>query len=176
MRATRPQILLGLVAVTLASAACQSTPPVINDIGNAIERGANDVVGAASGVVGPRNMPPPQEGEEEAVTRARDAYDEGKVAYDTSDYIVAVEKFTESFAAAEDITDPQLEAQVQSALHYNLGRAHLKAYELDNDATRLGKAKSELQKYLDANPELPEEERDEVNALIADADAKASQG
>lgn len=172
-RAIPVKVRLSLVAAVLAVAGCQSTPPVITDIGNAIDRGATNAVDAASNVVSPRSLPPPTEGEEEAVTRARDAYEEGKVAYETADYIVAVDKFTESFAAADEISEPDLQTQVKSALYYNLGAAQLYAYDLDGDRTRLGKSKDLLNKYLEANPDMSDEEREEVNALIAKGDAKA---
>ena len=157
------------------AAGCQSTPPVITDIGNAIDRGATKAVGAASNAVAPRSLPPPAEDEEEAVTRVRDAYEEGKLAYETADYIKAVDKFVESFDAAEEITDPELKQQVQSSLYFNMGAAQLYAYDLDGDRTRLGKSKALLQKYLDANPEVSDEERDQVTALMAEADSKANE-
>lgn len=164
---------LQLSALTLSifASACKTTPPILTDIGDAVDRGAKKVVGAFDG----RSLPPPDEGEEEAVTRAREAYDAGKLAYQTAQYIDAVDRFLESFAAAEEIEDAELKAQVQSSLYYNLGSAQLKAYDLDKDQTRLGQAKALLQNYLDSDPGLSDEERDQALALMQEADDTLAQ-
>jgi len=121
------------------------------------------------------DLPPPEDGEEEAVTRAREAFEAGKLAYQTADYIVAVEKFTESFGAVDEIEDAERKLQVQSSLYYNLGAANLYAYDLDSDRTRLGKCKALLQKYLDSRLDLSDEERGQVTALMDEADAKLAE-
>lgn len=168
-----PRALAGLLLAGVMG--CKATGEVLTDIGDAVDRGAQEVVAAAANVAGPRNLPPPQANEEEAATRARKAYDAGNLAYRTSDYIVAVERFLESFAAAEEIEDPELKAQVQSTLYYNLGAAQLYAYDIDGDRTRLVKSKSLLQKYLDSGAAEAAEDREQAMALMAEADAKLAE-
>ena len=158
------------VGALLCVAACSGA--VINDIGNAVDRGATSVVDSARSVVAPRTLPPPKEGEEEPVTRARAAYEDGKVAYQTADYLGAVDKFTESFATAEEIEDAELKAQVQGALYYNLGAAHLYAYDLDKDSAHLTQSKTLLQKYVDAFPDMSAEDREQASQLMTEADDK----
>jgi len=157
--------LVSLVVVLMSDLGCTTTPPLISDIGDAVDRGAKKVVGAFDG----RPLPPPQQSEEEAVTRAREAYEAGKLAYQTADYLDALDHFREAFAAAEEIEDPELGRQVQSSLYYNLGSTHLRAYDLDGDQTHLAQAKVLLQRYLDSDPELTEEDRAQANGLIQEA-------
>ena len=106
------------------------------------------------------------------MTDAREAYEAGKVAYQTARYIEAVDKFQESFEHSVGIEDEQLKAQVQSSLYYNLGQAHIQAYELDKDPIRLKQAKALLQNHLDSDPGLSDEDRDQARALMDEADAK----
>ncbi len=162
---------VSLVAVLAGSLGCKTTPPLIEDIGDAVDRGAQKVMGAFDG----RELPPPQESEEEAVTRAREAYDAGKLAYQMAEYIEALDHFRKAFAAAEEIEDAELKAQVQSSLYYNLGSTHLRAYDLDGDRTHLAQTKALLQNYLDANPELSEDERAEATGLMDKADQKLAE-
>ncbi len=163
---SRRSRLVPLAAVLASNLGCKTTPPVIADIGDAVDRGAKQVVGAFDG----RSLPPPQDNEEDAVTRAREAYDAGKLAYQTAQYLDALDRFQESFAAAEEIEDPELKAQVQSSLYYNLGSTHLRAYDLDNDRTHLVQAKVLLQSYLDSGLELTDQERAQAAELMDKAD------
>ncbi|MCA9652127.1 MAG: hypothetical protein KC501_19590 [Myxococcales bacterium] len=169
--ASRPGRLVLLVVVLGGGVGCKTTPPLITDIGNAVDRGAKKVVAAFDG----RSLPPPQESEEEAATRARDAYEAGKLAYQTAQYLEALDRFHESFAAAEEIEDPELKAQVQSSLYYNLGSTHIRAYDLDGDRTHLAQAKVLLQSYLDSTPEPTEEERAQAQNLMDEADRKLAE-
>ncbi|MCX4242623.1 hypothetical protein [Paraliomyxa miuraensis] len=150
---------------------CKSTPPLFTEIGDAVDRGAQKVVGVFDG----RSLPPPQESEEEAVSRAREAYEAGKLAYQTARYLDALDHFLESFSAAEEIEDAELKAQIQSSLYYNLGSTHLRAFELDDDRTHLVQAKALLQNYLGSTPEPTEEEREQALALMDTADQKLAE-
>jgi len=171
------RISLAIAITALATVVgCKTTPPLLTDIGDAVDRGAKKVVDAAQRAVGPQgSLPPPVEGEEDAIKKAREAFDAGKLAYQTAEYVEAVEKFRESFAAAEEIEDVDLRAQVQASLYYNLGQAHLRAYEIDKDRTRLTQAAALLQNHLDASPELTDEEREQAEGLIAEAKAKLAE-
>lgn len=163
--------LLPLAAVLLLCLGCKTTPPLLVDIGDAVDRGAKKIAAAFDG----RSLPPPEDSEEEAVTRAREAYEAGKVAYQTAEYFEALDRFQESFAAAEQIEDPELKIQVQSSLYYNLGSTHLRAYELDADRAHLAQAKALLQNYLDSDPELTEQEREQAQGLMDEADDKLAE-
>jgi hypothetical protein len=46
-------------------------------------------------------------------------------------------QFPESSAAGDEITDPDLQLQVKSSLYYDLGAAHLFAYDLGGFSRRL---------------------------------------
>jgi tetratricopeptide (TPR) repeat protein len=145
----------------------------LQSIGDAIDNTTKRAVSEVQDVFSPpRALPPAQAGEPQAVTDAREAYEAGKVAYQTARYIEAVEKFQESFEHSVGIEDEQLKAQVQSSLYYNLGQAHIQAYELDKDAKRLNQAKALLQNHLDSDPGLSDEDREQARALMDEADAK----
>jgi hypothetical protein len=146
---------------------------VIDDIGESVDRGATKVVKAGSNIFdgSTKTPPPPTEGEDPALTASREAYDEGEVAFSLAKYEVALEKFEASFALANDIEDPELRAQVQAVLLFNLAQAHLKSYELDDDATHLTRARDLLRNHLAADPTLSDEERKKVEQLIADVEA-----
>jgi tetratricopeptide (TPR) repeat protein len=146
---------------------------VVNDIGESVDRGATKVVKAGSNLFdgSTKAPPPPTEGEESALTASRKAYDEGKIAFDVAKYEVALEKFEESFALADGIEDADLRAQVQATLFFNLAQAHLKSYELDDDATHLTRARDLLRNHLNADATLGDHERANVEQLIADVEA-----
>lgn len=159
--------------MALVAATGCTTPPILTDIGNAVDDATKKVVNKANEVWDRRqgSLPPPVEGEEEAVKDAREAYNAGKLAYQTAQFIEAVERFLESFTLAEKIEDIDMRAQVQSSLFYNLGQAHIRAYELDGDRTRLTQAKALLTNHLESDPNLSEAERAHTQELIAQADA-----
>lgn len=152
---------------------------LLNDIGDSVDGAATEVVDGTRRVLKLEKKPPrdlPEaEGEvteDPAWIEARKAYDEGKLAYELAEYEKAVDKFTASFVAAADIEDENMRAQVQSTLWFNLGQAHLHAYEVDREPQRLGKAKELLEKYLASDPDMPAEDREQAEALIAEAEAR----
>jgi hypothetical protein len=146
---------------------------VIDDIGESVDRGATKIVKAGSNIFdgSTKSPPPPTEGEESALTASREAYNEGKVAFELAKYETALEKFEASFTLAEGIEDPELRAQVQAILLFNLAQAHLKSYELDGDATHLTRARDLLRNHLATDPTLADEERKNVEQLIAEVEA-----
>lgn len=160
-------------AAIVAAAGCKTTPPALESFGEAVDGATKKVVSAASDTFGRQDsLPPPVEGEEEAIRKSREAYKAGKLAYETAQFIEAVERFLESFALAEDIENGSTRAQVKSTLLYNLGQAHIRAYDLDGDKTRLTQAVALLQSHLDGDPNLSDEEREQARKLIATAEAK----
>ncbi len=150
---------------------------VVNDIGESVDRGSAKVVKAGSNLFSgkPKAPPPPTEGEDEALTASRKAYEEGKTAFDVAEYELALEKFEASFELAEGIEDAELRAQVQATLWFNLAQAHLKSYELDDDAAHLTRARDLLRKYLEADLDLTDDDRASIEQLIADIEDTLAQ-
>ncbi len=167
------------LGLSLAAGGCKNVESFFNDVGNSVDGAATEVVDGTRRVFTGEKRPPRElpeaEGEgaeDEAFVRSREAYDKGKVAYELAEYDEAIEQFSASFVAAEEIEDESMRAIVQSTLHYNLGQAHLHAYDIDRDPTHLHKSKDLLDKYLAANPELSDEDRELTETLKAEADAK----
>ena len=169
-----PRWWFGAFGWTLALAAGCA---VVNDIGDSVDRGTTKVVNAGSNLFSgkPKAPPPPTEGEDEALTTSRQAYEEGKTAFDLAKYELALEKFETSYELAEGIEDPELRGQVQATLWFNLAQAHLKSYELDDDATHLTRARDLLQKYLAADLDLTDDDRANIERLIADIEDTLAQ-
>ena len=72
---------LGLL---LTLCGCKSPPPTLQEIGQRMDNAAQKMVDAAHEVIGkPRALPPEEDDEEPALERAREAYEAGKVAYQT---------------------------------------------------------------------------------------------
>jgi hypothetical protein len=183
-----------MTATVLAIPACKTTGGLLNDIGNAVDKAATSVVDAGRKTVdgSAGKAPPPSddgtapagdggdgaempESDDEAVTRAREAYEAGKLAYRTAQYEEAVDHFLTSFADAEAIEDDETRAQVQSTLYYNLGQAQLKAYGLDRDRARLTQARDLLRNHLHEGYSLTEAERADTEKLIAEIESKISE-
>jgi tetratricopeptide (TPR) repeat protein len=91
------------------------------------------------------------------VAQAQKLYEEGTLRYRTSDYLEAVEAFTKAHAKASQIENDEEREYVMNTLLFNLARAHTKAYDLDQDASRLRKAKDLLEKYLAKEEDLGNE-------------------
>ena len=166
------RVLIGCgFGLALTASGCKNPPPTLQEIGERMDNAAKKMVEAAHEAIGkPKELPPEEEGEEPALEQCRAAYEAGKVAYQTARYIEAVEKFQESFEHSAQISDPSLMAQVQSSLYFNLGQAHLRAYELDADPMRLRQARDLLRNHLDSDPGLSEDERQQALDLLAEAE------
>lgn len=143
---------------------------MVNDIGDSVDRGTTKVVKAGSNLVSgkPKAPPPPTEGEDSALTASRQAYEEGKTAFDLAKYELALEKFESAFELAQGIEDAELRGQVQATLWYNLAQAHVKSYELDGDAAHLTRARDLLRRYLEADLDLADDDRANIEGQIAE--------
>ena len=93
-----------------------------------------------------------------AASDTRDLFERAAVQYDTSEYVGAVEIFTEAYRRSAQIQDPDLRARVQAAIFFNLARAHSKAYAIDRKPERLLQAVDLLEKYLAQTADLSNEE------------------
>ncbi|MCH2108290.1 MAG: hypothetical protein MK135_03105 [Polyangiaceae bacterium] len=93
-----------------------------------------------------------------AAADTRDLFERAAVQYDTSEYVGAVDIFTEAYRRSAQIQDPKLRARVQAAIFFNLARAHSKAYALDRKPEHLLQAVDLLEKYLAQTADLSNEE------------------
>jgi hypothetical protein len=96
-----------------------------------------------------------QAAQDPAVEEARDLYQRGTIKYAASDYIAALDLFTQAFECAAQIDDEEKRESVLVGLRYNLALAHTKAYEIDGDVGHLRRARDLFRKYLgtQADPE-----------------------
>ncbi|PRP95545.1 hypothetical protein ENSA5_38280 [Enhygromyxa salina] len=120
--------------------------------------------------------------EDPAAPEAEAMFRRGQAKYETADYNGAIELWTEAYA----LVDPSPEnASIKALLMYNLAQAHIRAYELDQNAIHLKQAQQLLEsfrsnlKVLYDNPtQLKEESAKadmrlaEVEAMLAELEAK----
>lgn len=109
--------------------------------------------------------------EDPIAVEAKALYEQGRSAYNSSDYERSVELFRAAFEKAEKIASEELQLRVVTTLWFNLARAQLKAYDIDEDKRRLRQGKDLIGKYL-RNTELTPEERAEADAVAAEIDAR----
>lgn len=120
-----------------------------------------------------RMFEPPEE--ESAAQEARTLFSRGSSSYALSKYAESVTLFEESFLAAEKIEEVALRERVLQALRFNLARAHVKAYEIDHDVTRLRTALDLFDKYVDNGPELESElETEQLSTQVREELARLS--
>jgi tetratricopeptide (TPR) repeat protein len=108
--------------------------------------------------------------EDPAAETAQELYSRGRSLYGTSDYQGAIDAFTEAFISADQINDDQLRYNVNSALTFNLARAHVKAYGNDREPAHLRKATDLLDKYLGLD--LDSEDRQHGRDLLDETRTK----
>jgi hypothetical protein len=119
--------------------------------------------------------------EDSARERAKRLYTEGSALYSASDYTGAIEKFTEALKAVTLASD--LDPGVRGALIFNLGKAHMKAYSIDEDASHLRTARDLFQRHIsesrdygydEAEIARTQEELATVEAQLAEIEAEAT--
>ncbi len=109
--------------------------------------------------------------EDPVAVEAKALYEQGRSAYNSSDYERSVDLFRAAFEKAEKIASEELQLRVVTTLWFNLARAQLKAYDIDEDKRRLRQGKDLIGKYL-RNTELSAEERTEAEAVEAEIEAR----
>jgi tetratricopeptide (TPR) repeat protein len=110
---------------------------------------------------------PPAEETPEA--RARRKYNEGSALYSAADYNGAIKAFTEALAiVTAEVDSPE----VRGALLLNLAKAHVNAYQIDDDVSHLRQAKEiygrftrEAESGAGYQPSDVEEARSEITRL-----------
>ena len=112
--------------------------------------------------------------------RAKELFYEGSARYSAANYTGAIDSFTQ---ALEIVTREGSAPDVRGALLLNLGRAYIKAYDVDADIRELRAAREIYARYLrEAEPlNYPQEGRDEaqrehdaLEARIAELEAKSA--
>jgi tetratricopeptide (TPR) repeat protein len=83
-------------------------------------------------------------GESSSNAEAETMFRRGQAKYETADYNGAIELWTEAYALVESTPET---ASIKALLLYNLAQAHVKAYELDEDAVHLKQAQQLLQSF-----------------------------
>lgn len=89
-----------------------------------------------------------------AAEEAQTLFKEGVTLYRMSDYQGSLAQFKKAFKISIRIEDDGLRARVLHALQFNLARAHIKTYGIDQDAQHLRTALDLLDKYLSAEEGL----------------------
>lgn len=92
----------------------------------------------------------------------QELFQEGKNLYETADYDGAIEKWTKAYGLVEDTAQ---NAEIKTALLYNIAGAHSEAYEIDGDITHLNKAKVLLQRFSDNIEQLYEGDQVEAEKV-----------
>ena len=115
------------------------------------------------------------------LTEARRLFDEGTARYEAADYEGAIEVFT--LALGEVRGQGVDDFTVRGLLLFNIGRAHLRAHEIDQDIEHLRQAQSIFRRFVeeaDAHPgEVDEadvnearEQLEEIDRLLAAAEQR----
>ena len=115
--------------------------------------------------------------EDADIREAERLFEEGRVHYETSDYLKAVDSYKQAYALAQRINDVEFRREVVGALLFNLARAHARAYGLDSDIAHLRQADELIGRYL-ALELTPEDQTsgEELQQKIQDELAAAEPG
>jgi tetratricopeptide (TPR) repeat protein len=73
-------------------------------------------------------------------------FQEGQTLYEAADYNGAINKFTEALAAVKQAGSEDF--QVRGLLLYNIGKTHIKAYDIDKDLSHLRQAQAIYRQFL----------------------------
>jgi hypothetical protein len=85
---------------------------------------------------------------------ARALFEDGQAKYDTHDYDGAIDAFTAAYARAEQIEDAAVRDEALARLGFNLARAHVSAFDIDNDDEHLVLARRLLADFRGYEREL----------------------
>lgn len=80
------------------------------------------------------------------LSEAERLYEEGHILYESADYNGAIVKFTEALGEAKRAGSEDF--RVRGLLLYNIGRAHVKAYEIDKDLSHLRQARTIYRQFI----------------------------
>lgn len=101
------------------------------------------------------------------LSEAQRLFDEGTARYDAADFAGAIEVFT--LALSELRSQGVSDFRIRGLLLFNIGRTHMRAFEIDQEVEHLRQAKSIFTSFVDEAEDHP----DEVDAAdIEEAKAK----
>jgi hypothetical protein len=108
-------------------------------------------------------LAPPDSGEAPAaeqpseadLSEARRLFDEGTARYDAADFTGAIETFT--LALSELRKQGVSDFRIRGLLLFNIGRAHMRAYGIDDQVGHLRQAKSIFTSFVDESEKHPDE-------------------
>jgi hypothetical protein len=103
------------------------------------------------------SLAPPAEGPapEADLTEARRLFDEGLARYEAADYEGAIEVFT--LALGEVRGQGGNNFTVRGLLLFNIGRAHMRAYDIDHDVEHLRQAQTIFERFVEEAESRPGE-------------------
>lgn len=124
--------------------------------------------------------------ESDDLARAQELYKKGTRSYELADYGAALELWKEAYQILPDVEGS---GAIRHALVYNMADAETKQFEIDQDVSRLRKARMLLQEYIESHEEIygttEEAKKDKANAearlvaleqKIAEVEAGATPG
>lgn len=116
---------------------------------------------ATANFAGVASTAPAEESEDSraAAERAKALFEKAASEYETSSYNAAVKTFTEAYLESQGIEDEAFRIKVQSAIFYNLARAHIKAYGVDREESHLHQAIELLNKSLSQTKDPKDQEQ-----------------
>lgn len=114
-----------------------------------------------------------QSGEHEAdLSEAKRLFDEGIARYDAADFAGAIEVFT--LALSELRSQGVSDFRIRGLLLFNIGRAHTRAYGIDEEVEHLRQAKSIFTSFIDEAQEHPDKvdaaDIEEAKAQLVEVD------
>jgi hypothetical protein len=101
---------------------------------------------AASGTTAPPVQRPSMLQPQPDLSEAERLFKEGMIKYDSADYEGAIDSFTQALGEAE--SKGSQEFQVRGLLLYNIGKAHIHAYEIDHDIGHLRQARVIYKRFI----------------------------
>ena len=111
--------------------------------------------------------------EEDDTREAKRLYQEGRVHFETADYLEALASFKGAYQRAQGISSESFRNEVLVALLFNLARAHVKAFTIDGDASHLRQAEDLLGTYLASeSPMVHQGDAEELRAEIAELESE----
>lgn len=112
------------------------------------------------------------------LSKAKQLFDEGTARYDAADYAGAIEKFTLAMAELEGQNVEDF--GIRGLLRFNIGRAHMRAFEIDQKSEHLRQAKSIFKRFIEDAEHYPDQvdsaDVEEAEAQLVEIDRLLAEG
>lgn len=148
-------------SVVAAPIDVRAAPPDGAEVAPAPENGASDD-GAEDAV------------QADGIEAAADLYRRGEAKFAAAEYQTAIDLWTEAFAIVADSNDPRA-AAILDALIYNMAKAQLFAFRLDEDPMRLKRAQASLSRHLEGLRPRVEAGEPGMDTALADGETLLDQ-